>query len=107
LSFKASKTVAGVTVKLYKPILQRIITKHNELEGCENMILETIRSPDFIVEGHKHELLAIKHYASTPIGSKDIVVVYREDKEVVITAFLTSKAHRIIEKRRVVWRKAK
>jgi len=107
LSFNASKTVTGVTVKLHKLILKRIVSKHSELEGCEEMILDTIRSPDFIIEGHKHELLAIKHYATTPISSKDMVVVYREDKRLVITAFLTSKAHKITEKRRVIWQKAK
>jgi len=107
LSFRASRTVTGVRVKLYKQILRRIIGKHKELEGCEDMILETLEDPDFIVEGHKSELLAVRHYDVTPIGSKDMVVVYREDKGIVITAFLTSKAHRITEKRRIVWQKVK
>jgi len=71
------------------------------------MIVETIEDPDFIVEGHKRELLAVRHYDVTPVGSKDMVVVYREDKGLVITAFLTSKAHKIIEKRRVVWQKVR
>jgi len=34
-------------------------------------------------------------------------LVYREDKGIVITAFLTSKAHKITEKRRIVWQKVK
>jgi len=99
--------VTGVRVKLYKRILRRIIGKHNELEGCEGMILETLEDPDFIVEGYKRELLAVRHYDVTPIGSKDMVLVYREDKGIVITAFLTSKAHKITEKRRIVWQKVK
>jgi len=107
LSFRASRTVTGVKVRLYKQTLQRIISKHNELKGCEDMILKTLEDPDFIVRGHKGELLAIRHYEVTPVGSKDMVVVYREDKELVITAFLTSKAHRIVERRRTVWRKVK
>jgi len=107
LSFRALRTVTGVSVKLYNRILQRIIGKHNELAGCEHMIVETVEDPDFIVEGHKRELLAIRHYDKTPVGSKDMVVVYREDKGLVITAFLTSKAHRITEKRRIVWQKVR
>ena len=107
MSFRASRTVSGVRVKLYKRILRRIIGKHNELEGCEDMIFETLEDPDFVVEGHKSELLAVRHYDVTPIGSKDMVVVYREDKGIVITAFLTSKAHRITEKRRIIWQRVK
>jgi len=107
LSFRASRTVTGVRVKLYKRILRRIIGKHNELEGCEGMILETLEDPDFVVEGHERELLAVRHYDVTSIGSKDMVVVYREDKGIVITAFLTSKAYRITEKRRMVWQRVK
>lgn len=107
MSFRASRTVTGIMIKLYKPTLKRIISKHNELQGCEDMIFETLEDPDFIVKGHKHELLALRHYDTTPVGSKDMVVVYREDKGIVITAFLTSKAHKMIEKRRMVWQKVK
>ena len=107
MSFRASRTVTGVRVKLYRRILRRIIGKHSELEGCEGMILETLEDPDFVVEGHERELLAVRHYDVTPIGSKDMVVVYREDKGIVITAFLTSKAHRITEKRRIIWQRVK
>ena len=107
MSFKASRTVSGVMVKLHNEMLQRIIRKHSELEGCEGLILETIEDPDLVVEGHKRELLAIRHYDVTPVGSKDMVVIYREDRRLVITAFLTSKAHKIVEKRRVIWQKVK
>jgi hypothetical protein len=99
--------VAGAHIRIYKRILQRIIRKHSELKECEGMIYETIEDPDYIVEGHKGELLAIRHYDITPVGSKDMVVVYREDKGLVITAFLTSKSHKITKKRRIIWQKAK
>lgn len=107
MSFKTFRTVTGIHVRVYKQILQRIIRKHSELEDCQDMIYETIEDPDYIVEGHKRELLAIKHYDITPVGSKDMVVVYREDKGFVITAFLTSKAHKITEKRRIIWQRAR
>lgn len=107
MSLRTSRAVTGISIRLYKQTLQRIIRKHNELGDCEDMIIETIEDPDFIVEGHKRELLAVRHYDVTPVGSKDMVVVYREDKGLVITAFLTSKAHKIIEKRRVIWQKVR
>jgi hypothetical protein len=104
---KRARTVSGAVVRLHEHILERILRKHSELMGCEDMILETVRSPDYVLQGHEQELLSIKHYNVTPIGGKDMIVVYREDKELIITAFLTSKADKIIKKRRVVWSRAK
>jgi len=71
------------------------------------MILETVEKPDSLIKGHKHELLAIKHYTETSVGPKDMIVVYREDNELIITAFLTSKAHKLLRRRPVIWQKAK
>ena len=107
MSFRASRTVSGVIVKLYNETLQRIIRKHNELEGCEDIIFETLEDPDLVVEDHKRELLVIRHYDVTPVGSKDVVVIYREDRGLIIIAFLTSKMHKIIEKRCVTWQRVK
>jgi hypothetical protein len=56
-------------------------------EGTESLILETVSAPDLILQGHGKELLALRHYERTPLGSKDIVVVYREDRQLIITAF--------------------
>jgi len=63
------------------------------------MILETFERPDYVIKGFKRELLAIKHYTETPVGPKDMIVVYREDKDLVIIAFLTSKAHKLFWER--------
>jgi len=105
--FKIAKTIHGTQVKLHSDILKRIIRKHSELKGREHMILETIEKPDYIIKGYKRELLAIKHYPETLIGPKDMIVVYREDKELIITAFLTSKAHKILRRRPIIWQKAR
>jgi len=99
--------VHGAIVRLHLRVLERIFRKHIELKNCEDMILETVEKPDYVVQGYNHELLAIKHYEETPRGPKDMVVVYREDKELIITAFLTSKIPKIVRKRRVIWQKAK
>jgi hypothetical protein len=62
-------------------------------------ILETVRSPELVLLGHGNEFLAIRHYPATPVGPKDMVVVYREDKHLIITAFLTSDRLKLVRKR--------
>jgi len=39
--------------------------------------------------GPGKELLAIMHYTSTLLGAKGMIVVYREDKQLIITAFFS------------------
>jgi hypothetical protein len=107
LSFRIARTIHGAEVKLYSDVLERMVRKHGELRGCEHMILETVERPDYIIKGRKRELLAIKHYTETSIGPKDMIVVYREDKELIITAFLTSKAHKLLRRRLIIWQKAR
>jgi hypothetical protein len=68
------------------------------------IILETVRTPDLVLKGHGKELLALKRYIA-PLGPKDMVVIYREDKQLIITAFLTSKSSKLLSKRRTVWQK--
>ena len=78
---KAVRTIHGAKVKLLHETLERILRKHSELRGCEDMTLETVKNLIAQVKGHKLELIAIKHYSQTPVGAKDMIVVYREDKE--------------------------
>ena len=47
----------------------------------------------------------MKHYDQTPLGPKDMVVVYREDKQLIITAFLTSDHSKLLRKRRAIWQR--
>jgi hypothetical protein len=69
------------------------------------MILDTITFPDLVLLGHDKELLAVKHWGRTRLGAKDMVVVYREDKHLVITAFLTSDRSKLVRKRRALWQR--
>jgi hypothetical protein len=39
------------------------------------------------------------------VGPKDMVVVYREDKHLIITAFLTSNRLKLVRKRTVAWQR--
>jgi hypothetical protein len=56
-------------------------------------ILGTVSSPDYVQQGDAGTLLAVKHYAKTPLTEKDCVVVYREvgeDDGFVVTAYFAS-----------------
>jgi len=99
------QTVGGVEVRLFENMLDRIFRKHGELRNLGRLILETVRTPDLVLKGHGKELLALRHYSATPLGPKDMVVIYREDKQLIITAFLTSKSSKLLSKRRTVWQK--
>ena len=105
LSYQTATTVSGIEVRLYADMLNRMLRKHGELKNMESKILETVIPPDLVLGGHENELLALKHYEKTPFGAKHIVVVYSENKHLIITAFLTSEPSRLLKKRRIVWRK--
>jgi hypothetical protein len=105
VSNRTARTVNGILVRLYQDVLQAIFRKHGELRSMTERILEAVRSPDLIPVGHAKELLAIRHYPATPVGPKDMVVVYREDKHLIITAFLTSNRLKLVRKRIVAWQK--
>lgn len=99
------KTISGSEVALFPDTLARILRKHGELLGQEDLILFTVENPDIVLSGHRREILAIRYWPESKMGPKNVVVAYREDKGIIITAFITSKADKIIEKRVVLWRK--
>ncbi len=102
MSYRVATTVRGIEVRLYEDGLERIFRKHGELRGTQSLILETVTSPDLVLAGHGSELLAVKHH-EPPVGPKDMVVVYREDRQLIITAFLTSDRNKLLRKRRTLW----
>lgn len=63
--------------------------------------------PDYVVAGVRGELLALKRYDRTAVGPKHVVVVYREHERdgFIVTAFMTSKADKLIQ-RGLQWRKS-
>jgi len=85
-----------------------ITENHDYMSGCADMVLETIAEPDFIVQGQRGELLALKHYDKTVITEKYAVAVYKEigqEDGFVITAFMTSEPGRITRKGIISWQK--
>ena len=68
--------------------------------------METVHSPECLVQELRGELIALKHYAETSISEKHEVVVYREQERdgFIITAFFTSQPE-TIKRRGVIWQK--
>jgi hypothetical protein len=66
-----------------------------------------VGDPDYVVAGVRGELLALKRYDRTAVGPKHVVVVYREHERdgFIVTAFMTSKADKLIQ-RGLQWRKS-
>ncbi len=80
MNYDSAKTVRGVEVRLYEDVIERIFRKHGELRDMRSLILETVSAPDLVLKGHGDELIALRHYGETPLGTKDMVGVYHEGK---------------------------
>ncbi len=70
---------------------QHIISRHPEMIGERERLIETIGSPDLILEGDAQAMLAVRHYKQTKITSKYLIAVYKETMQqdgFVLTAYL-------------------
>ena len=65
-------------IKLSKKALDHIVARHPEVAAYTHEIVETAQNPDLVIRGLRGELKALKFYAELHIGSKYLVVVYRE-----------------------------
>jgi uncharacterized protein YuzE len=68
-------------------------SRHPELDGQRDRVLETLSDPERMQLGDSGELLAIRFYEQTPVTSKFLVVAYREivgEEGFVITPYFTS-----------------
>jgi len=94
-------------VRLSKNVLDHIVARHPELKAYTREIAEAVRHPDLVARGLRGEFKALKFYQALHIGSKYLVVIYREfdDEKVIITAYFTSNVARV--KGEVVWRKSR
>jgi hypothetical protein len=71
-----------------------------------NELRRTIEDPEYVIEGWKEELLALRWCESAPVNPKYLCVVYREyeNEGFIITAFFISKYGKLL-RRNVKWRK--
>jgi len=78
-----------------------ISQNHPEIAGEAFTVLEAVDDPDWVLEGLKDELLAVKKS-----DHKYFVTVYKENKKggFVVTAFVT-KHRRWLFRRKVTWKK--
>ena len=94
---------ANVPIRLTAERWQHIVTNHPEMDSQRERVLETIAGPDSIQRGDFGGLLAVRHYARTPLTIKHLVVVYREigtEDGFVATAYLTRRPS---TQRTVLW----
>jgi hypothetical protein len=78
--------------------------RHPDMQGEDHRILETVSQPDYVQQGDAGTLIAVRHYARTPLTEKYCAVVYREvepEDGFVVTAYLTRQP---AGRREIVWR---
>jgi hypothetical protein len=95
----------GRNIRLSEERWKHIQERHPETVGKEKFIEETISMPDFIQEGTKGELLAIRKYKKTPITeNKYFVVVYKLQKidGFLVTSYFTRRPS---FRRKLIWKK--
>lgn len=98
------KSKNNVPIRLTVERWSHIVKRHPEMEGQKERVLETITYPGMIQEGDFGEFLALRHYESTPLTSKFLVVVYREiggSDGFVVTAYFTNRPS---ERRKILWK---
>lgn len=98
----------GVPIRLSAERWAHIVEAHDYMAGLHEWVLESIADPDAVAVGWEGALIATQHREDTPLGEKDVVVVYREaeaDEGFVITAFMTSRVDKVW-KRGVIWQRS-
>ena len=95
----------GARIKLTHDRIKHIIDKHPEVKPYLDEVAETVERPDLLIQGELGEIKALKFYESLHVGSKYMVVPYREkgNEGFIITAYFTSSLDRVRGK--IVWRK--
>ena len=96
----------GIPIRITDERWIHVVESHDYMAGNLDMVVETVEDPDYIVAGRKGEVIALRHYETTSISEKFVVVVYPEltDDGFLITAFMTSQPETILRKG-ILWRK--
>jgi len=92
----------GVPIRLTEERWFHITENHDDLAGHYDDVLYAIEDPDYIIEGYRKALIALKKITR----NKFLAVVYREisrEDGFVITAYFTSKID--LEKEVILWQK--
>ena len=93
------------TIRLSDERWEHINDRHPETRGQEELIRETLSSPDFVQKGGKGAVLAIKKFKKTPISdNKYCTVVYNpsDTEGFMITSYFTRRPS---FRRNLIWKK--
>lgn len=102
-----AKSKNGVPVRLTEERREHIVASHEDMDNNTDLLLKTIEDPDMILKGVSNELRATKFFQKTHLGSRYLVVAYKElniEDGFIITAYKTSKIDKIV-KRGIIWKK--
>lgn len=98
------QSVLGHEIRLTAERWAHIVESHDYMAGNYDLLLETLVSPDQVIQSSEGEHYALREYSSTILGAKTCVVIYRnEDEGFVITALLTSKPQQFVKRGVTVW----
>jgi hypothetical protein len=102
--FKSKRGHAIPSLTLSERAWKHIRDRHPEVSRYEDQVKDTVARPEQILAGKQDERKAIKYLATTHIGPKYLVVVYRQKdaNKIIITAYFTSDLKRI--KGDVIWK---
>lgn len=101
---KRFRSFRGKNVVLTSERLEHIFLRHVEMKHIEStltgLIKKTVEDPDYVILGIHDEHIAIRYIEGL---RKHLVVPYEEDGGVK-TAFITSKADKVLKKRKILWK---
>ena len=92
----------GVPIRLTEERWFHITENHDDLAGHYDDVLYTIEDPDYVIEGYKKALIALRKFTR----AKFLAVVYKEvsrEDGFVITAYFTSRLD--LKKEVILWQK--
>ena len=90
----------NVPIRLTTERWLHIVENHDEVAGYYDEVLQAIEDPDYIIEGYKGSLIALKKFGEEKI----LQIVYREVSAAdgfIITAFFTKKLK--LEDEVIIW----
>ena len=92
----------GVLIRLTEERWKHIILMHPSLDYKKNLVLKTVKDPDYILRGKGGELLAVLRLSM----GHYLVVVYKEvgDDGFIITAYETTDTLWLFKKE-IIWSK--
>lgn len=97
----STRSVEGVPIRLTAERWLHIVENHDEVAGYYDAVLETVASPDILMQGCGGSLIAVRTYGR----QRHLYVVYRQISRAdgfIITAYFSRKADR----RKAIWKQS-